>query len=140
MKITPIDERRADDGAWFDYMGVPLKIARSNNPNFKKVFRRLSKPYDKKLREHKLDPDTSEKLVCRSLAEAVLLDWDGEKLAKVIGEKDPIPYSADVAEELLLNDVDCREFVQDTASEAENYYKQETERKLGNSSAPSNGK
>jgi hypothetical protein len=134
MRITPIDESKADDGAWFEYMGVPLKIARSNNKAFRKAFRRVSRPYEKKLRENKLDSETSERLVCEAMAEAVLVDWDATKFPG------NVPYSVEAAKEFLLEDIDARDFISDIAAEAENYYQSSKKEKVGNSSTPSNGK
>lgn len=134
MRITPISDKKAENGEWFEYLGVPLLIARSNSRTFKKTFRRLSKPYERQLRNNRLDPETSEKLVCRAMAEAVLLGWDESKMPG------NVPYSIDNAESLLLSDTDCREFVSDIAQEAENFFITDEEEKVGKSSTPSNGK
>jgi hypothetical protein len=134
MKITPINEELVEEGKWVEYCGVPLKVGRTNSKRFKKAFRRLSKPYERKMRENKLDPETSEKLYCRAMAEAVLLDWDENQFPGKVA------YSHDAAEQLLLDDVDCRDFVAEVAGDAENYFAEEEEDKMGKSSRPSSGK
>lgn len=134
MRITPLNETAAEEGEWFEYLGVPLKIARFNSQHFKKTYRRLTKPYEKQLRNNKLDHETSERLLCTAMAEAVLVDWD---VSKFPGN---IPYSKDAAKELLLTDTDCREFVSEVSGDLDNFLITDEEEKMGESSPRSDGK
>ena len=133
MRITPIDDKAIEEGIWVNYMGVPLRISRWGNDKFNKAFRRLSKPYKREIQNNTLDNETSEKLICRAMAETILLGWDKDKTP------DNVEYSVENAENLLLNDDDCREFIRRASSEAEAFYVQEKEEKVGNSPKPSSG-
>lgn len=126
MRITPVDDEKARDGTWISYMGVPLKIARAGNEKFKNVFRRLSKPYQREIENGSLDERAAEDILCKALAQAVLLDWDAEKFPG------KVPYSTEDAEALLKDDPDCRTFVTEFSQRAENYFLEERETRLGN--------
>lgn len=133
MLITPIDEKAVEEGVWVEYMGVPLRIARWGNAKFSKTFRRLSKPYQREIRNNTLDNETSERLVSEAMADAILLDWDKEKFPG------KVEYSKENAIELLRQDEDCREFVRNAASQAETFYRQEDEEKVESLKKPSSG-
>ena len=126
MRITPIDDKKANDGEIFNYMGVPLRIARANNDNFKRVFRQLTKPYQRDIDKGTLDNDTAEDILCKALAQTVLLGWDETKFPG------NYPYSVDNAESLLKNDIDCRNFVTEVSQGAENFYVVNREEFKGN--------
>lgn len=133
LKITPIDETLVLNGTWVTYMGVRLKIARQNNEKFRALFRRLSKPYGREIERGTLDEDTATTLMCESMAEAILVDWDASTFPG------NIPYSKENAIDLLRNDEDCRSFVTEFSQRAENFYKAELEERKGNSSRPLSG-
>jgi len=118
LKITPVGNK-ADLGAWGYYRNVKLKIARLNNNRYKAAFRRLMKPYQKEIDNNTLDDDTSDRIICESLAEGVLVDWDKSTFP---GE---VEYSKENAIDLLLNDPDCRLFVMDYAGDINNYLEDE---------------
>ena len=126
MRITPIDDKKANEGSTFKYMGVPLVIARGNNENFKKVFRTLTKPYQREIDRGSMKNELAEELLCKALAQTVLLGWDAEKMPG------NFPYTVDNAESLLLNDTDCRAFVLDVSREAENFYTEDAADRLAN--------
>ena len=126
MRITPIDDKKVNEGSVFNYMGVPLTIARANNDKFKKLFRTLTKPYQREIDRGTMSNEDAEAILCKALAQTVLLDWDQEKMPG------NFPYTKENAESLLKNDPDCREFVMSVAKEAENFYASEAEDRLGN--------
>ena len=126
MRITPIDDKKVNEGSTFSYMGVPLVIARANNEKFKKVFRTLTKPYQREIDRGSIKNELAEELLCKALAQTILLGWDAEKMPG------NFPYTVENAESLLLNDPDCREFVMAIAKEAENFYSEETADRLAN--------
>ena len=115
LKITPI-AKTAEEGAWANYRGVKLLIARANNPKFKTTFRRLTKPYKKEMENETLDEKTSGDLLAQAFAEAILLDWKDF----VINGKE-IEYNKENAADLLINDPDCLQFVTDYANDIDNY-------------------
>lgn len=113
LKITPTDTTKENEGAWTEYMGVQLKIARAQNPNFVAAIKKhtgLSK--DKK----DIDEEKLEEAMYLSMSEAVLMDWDNF----VIDGKE-VKYSQENAYELLKGDRDCREFVSSFSQEMQNF-------------------
>lgn len=126
MRITPIDDKKVNEGSVFNYMGVPLTIARANNEKFKKVFRNLTKPYQREIDRGSIKNELAEELLCKALAQTILLGWDADKMPG------NFPYTVENAESLLMNDPDCREFVMTISKEAENFYASDAEDRLGN--------
>ena len=124
LHITPVDHKAQEDGTWAFYRGVRLLIARNNNPRFKASFRRLSKPYERDLEKGTLPEETSEHILCRSMAEGILVGWD-ETTFVINGEQ--IEYSIDSAYNLLKNDPDCRDFINEFAGEVSNFLRTEQE-------------
>ncbi len=122
IKITPVDSTAANDGAWTNYRGVDLRIARANNDNFKKTFMRLARPYRKDIAQDNLDEKISESIMCEAIADAVLVDW---KNFSINGTE--VPYSRANAIALLKNDADCRKFVQDFSADLSNYISRDKE-------------
>lgn len=125
LKITPVDEAKESEGVVRDYFGVKLTIARAENDRYVKAFRRYhaqaGTPVGKKL-----DSELLSDLTMKSMAEAVLLGWEGFSFN---GEE--VPYSHEAAYELLKNDRDVREFVSGVANDLDNYLKEDSDQALG---------
>jgi len=121
LQITPVDHGKEEDGSWGSYLGVPLLIARSNNAKFKKMFRRLSKPYKKQIDKGTIDDDTALDIMCKSIAYGVLNSWDKTKMP---GNPE---YSEENAVDLLKNDPDCLDYVQEYSNDLDNYIKEDIE-------------
>ena len=126
LQITPIDNSKANEGSLTSYRGVQLKIARSGNDEFAKKFTRLTKPIKNSLDDDSVDPKTLEKVLCESLAGTILVGWNN-----LISGGKKIEYSVDLATELLVNDPDCRKFVQKFSDDINNYLKLEEEETKG---------
>ena len=123
LRITPVDDDAAENGAWANYRGVKLRIARANNPKFRSVFMRLTKPYQKELNAQNagaLDEDIMRDIMAKALSEAILTDW-----SNFVIDGEEIPFSKENAYSLLFNDEDCREFVTEFSRDLDNYIREE---------------
>ena len=117
------------EGMWFPLAlieGVKVKVARVNNPNYKKAFTRLYKPYLKQtMRGASIDPVIQERIQTDLLIDTLLKDWSG-----MPGENGrDIPYSKDLARD-LVTDPELRELRDEIlgfAEEFEIYQKQVAE-------------
>lgn len=121
LRITPISNK-AEEGAYANYRGVDLLIARANNSRFKAIFRRITKPYKKEIDRDTLDEATSERLLVEAVAESILVGW---KNFKVNGEE--VKYTKDNAKDLLSNDPDCLTFVTEFSKDIDNYIEEDEE-------------
>ena len=101
MKIT-----HTVDTVKEDYYGVTLEIARSNNPQFRAKFRKLSKPYQRQIDNKTISDEKSVDIVCEAMAGTVLVGWSG-----TFPDGEEYQYSEDAAKQLLADDQDAREFV-----------------------------
>ncbi|HBL31851.1 MAG TPA: hypothetical protein DD490_33935 [Acidobacteria bacterium] len=131
MDISKFQTNKAaeEDGVWVDVdgNGTKIKVARINNPRYKKHFQKITKPYKRQIRNGTLSEDLAEKLLVDALASTILLDWKGFTKG---GE--PFPYSVDNARQFLGESADFRDFVSDAANEMENYRAEELEEARGN--------
>lgn len=104
------------EGIWVPISdGARIKVARMNNPEFNKLFRKLSKPYMTALQTGTLSEDISEEIMLECYAKTVLVDWDG---IEENGEQ--VPYSPEKAKEYLQIDT-FRQFVLNIARDFNNF-------------------
>ena len=118
-----------EEGIWVDVdgNGTKVKVARINNPRYKKYFQKITKPYKRQIRNGTLAEELAEKLLVDALANTILIDWQGFTKG---GE--PFPYSVDNARSFLQESADFRDFVSDAANEMENFRSEELEDARGN--------
>ncbi len=91
------------EGQWFELSlieGAKVKVARAGNPEYKKAFKRLYKPYTKQLRRGKdVSADIEERIQTDVLIDTLLKDWKG-----MPGENGKeIPYSKELARDLVTD-------------------------------------
>lgn len=133
------DENVEVDGAWIDLGdGAKVKVARWGNPNHEKVIERLRRPYRSMIRSGRdLPKQVSDRIATESLAEAILLGWEGllDRKGKAI------PYSKENALNLLSDPAlkDFRETISSIALQAETFRKESLETAAGNSKSTSDG-
>lgn len=123
LRITPVDDKKVEEGTWTTYRGVRLKIARGNNPKFRALFMKLTKPYQKQLVNQNLaalDEETMKDIMARVMSETILLDWNNFSI-----DGKEVPYTKENAYALLYNDSDCRDYVREFADDVDNYLKEE---------------
>ena len=124
-KRFAVDLEAANDGIWFDIGdGVELKIARSNNKNFKKLaWEKVQKEKIKRVSKNGVfTAEEEDEVLADLVAETVLLDWKG--IADDNGE--PFEYSKERAKEMLLDPemVEFAELIDRLASSEENFRKE----------------
>lgn len=107
------DTQLEQEGVWVDYSpGVRFKIARTENPRYRRRLKQLSEPLRHQLRVRTLSAEQAEDIVTRVVAETVLLDWEGIEHEET-GE--PLPYTTDEGYKALTNLRDLRAWVFETA-------------------------
>jgi len=118
-----------EDGIWVDVdgNGTKIKVARINNPRYKKYFQKITKPYKRQIRNGTLAEELAEKLLVDALASTILLDWKGFTKGD-----EAFPYSVDNARAFLSESADFRDLVSDAANEMENFRSEELEDARGN--------
>jgi hypothetical protein len=122
------DANKEVDGVWHDIGdGARIKVARMFNPAHQQVLDRMRKPHAAQLRRGSLPDETARAITVASMAEAVLVDWDGIK----DGDTE-VPYSKDKALEYLKAYKDFAELVASLAGDAAAYREQVDEDAEGN--------
>lgn len=121
MDLTNIalDNKKEKEGVWFDIDGeTSVLVARMYNPNFQKLFERLSMPYRNSAKRGLLKDEKAEEILSKVLSKTVLLDWKGLTLA---GKQ--VKYSTDKAAEILSDKKysTFRQIIIDYAEEQSNY-------------------
>ena len=117
-----------DDGVWTDYQNIKVKIAYATNTKFMRTKQRLEQPFRRKIESGQMDPADQKKILCQSMGEAILVDWDGVKNKA----KEDVPYSKKAATQALMFDEAFRDFVMSYSMELGNF-KTEEEEHEGNS-------
>jgi len=128
LKITPTDEQRELEGTWTKYQGVDVLIARTSKPDYLNELVRSSKTMKSKMNQLNIPTAEVTEAVCKAVSKHILLDW---KNFKINGEE--ILYTKENAMQLLINDIDFRNFVLEFADEAANFYREEAEKVMGES-------
>ena len=119
MLFTPI----ATDTVKEKYHGITLEIGRHNSAEFRRKFRRLTKPYKRQIDKDELPEDLSIELMCRAMIGTVLVGWEGAKTA----DGSVYEFTEQNALDLLIDDVDCREFISEVASNLSLFLDQQDE-------------
>ena len=119
------------EGVWVEYAaGIEFKIARLNNPAYRKCLRKLLRPEVRRARSKRLDDDRADELTLKAMARHVLVGW------KNIENDDgvPIEYSPEKAFEILSAPEyhEIREFIEVTASDADLFASEDREDAEGN--------
>ena len=107
-------------GVWQDIGdGVSVKVARTGNSEYQKVFEKISKPHKRAIRRGTLNNDVAEKLLIKVMAKTILLDWKGL-------EEDgmEVPFSDEAALRILTDYKDLRDYISDISNDIE-VFKQE---------------
>lgn len=137
-KLYATNVNKETEGAWSQDLGdgMRLKVARLKNPNFRKLYQRLTKPYERQIRNRTLDDTTENSILAQCLAKTVLLGWE-----KLVLDGEELPYSTDAALK-ILNDselADFRDLVVDLSSDAELFREEHLEQAEKNLPAGSSG-
>lgn len=112
-----------EEGSWTEYQNIRVKVAYATNVRFLRIKQRLEQPYRRKIEAGTLDPADQRKILCKAMAEAILLDWSGV----VNAAGDPVEYTHKAAEQALLLDESFREFVMSYSVELGNFKAEEEE-------------
>lgn len=112
---------KQEKGVWTTFEGSQFKVASSTSTSFQRSLNRLQAPYRKKLDKGTLDPKISRQILCEAMAQSLLLDWKDVTNAK----NEEVPFSKESAEQALLNNDDLREYLQEYATDLENFRQEE---------------
>lgn len=117
------DNSLADEGVWKEFKGSEFLIAHISNMKFQRALSRGQQPYRKKLENGTLDPKINKEVICKAMAEGVLLDW-----RKVVDKnKAETPYTVAAGIVALSKDTEFREFISEFSMELMNFRKEELE-------------
>lgn len=127
--IFATDTSLEEDGAWVtvnDFYGLQIKIRRLRSDAVIKAFEKIVRETygDGKLRKPgDLNPEESDDILRKQLAEAVLIDWKGLRDSET-GED--IEYTKDMSYQ-LMGIKDFREFVYQAANERSTFREESDE-------------
>lgn len=117
FNIDSNNEEGFEHGVWTDFSGSQMLIANTGNIVYQRELSRLQQPYRKKVERGTLDPKTTKHILCKAIADAVLLDWKDV----IDGKGKTVKFSKEVAYNALSNSEELRDFVIDYATNYENY-------------------
>ena len=117
FNIDSSNEEGFERGIWADFSGSGMLIANTGNLEYQRELSRLQQPYRKKIERGTLDPKTTKHILCKAIADAVLVDWKDV----IDGKGKEVKFSKEVAYKALTDNEDLRDFVIDFATNYENY-------------------
>lgn len=123
---------REDAGVWADFKGSKFLIASSGSTKFQREFSRLQVPHRKRLDRGNLDPKIQLDIMARAMSSSLLLDWRDV----VDSSGSDVSYNADMAYRALKGNSELREFIQEFATDLQNYV-DEVKEDLGKDVRPS---
>lgn len=114
--------------------GLSVTITRLKNPQFRKMYANLTKPYERQMRQNTLSEEIQNKILTQCLIETVVMNWSGLTL-----DDKEIPYSKENAYKILSDPelADFRDLIVDLAGDAQNFREElleESEKNLQNGS------
>ena len=115
------DLSKIDDGVWKEYDNSTFLVAHISNRKFQRALAREQQPHKRKLQDGTIDPEINKSIVCKAMAEGVLLNWKGVVTRR--GEE--VPYSKENALSLLQRDPGFRDWVTDVATSMMNFRDEE---------------
>lgn len=121
MLNVDVEFSLTEDGAWAELNDSKFKIVHISSLKFQRTLARLQQPHKRKIEAGTIDPQLSKDLLCRAMADSLILDWENVVNSK--GEM--VEYSADICYNTLKKNPEFREFVIDFSSNLENYRSQD---------------
>lgn len=106
------------NGAWLDYReGSRVLVARLGNPDFQRLYERLMRPHRAAEKSGRLGIQVQTDILCRCLADSILLGWEGFTKA---GKE--LKYTPEAAYDLLHANLDFRNEIAELASAEDNFH------------------
>ncbi len=102
--------------------GLFITIARIGNPEYKKYFQQLTKPYQKAIRRGNLSEELADKLLIDALSHKIVLGWRG-----AVRKKQEIPYSVENCIEMLTTYPDLKDQIQEIANDMQTFKMEDEE-------------
>jgi hypothetical protein len=117
------DHKTTDQGVWEEFQGAEFLIAHTSSIRFQRALSRGQQPVRKKIENGTLDPAENKKIICRAMAEGLLLDW--RKTPDFTGD---LPaYTPDLGFNALMKQPQFRDFVSDFSMQLVNFTRVEVE-------------
>jgi hypothetical protein len=113
--------KKQAEGVWTKFGGSKFKVASTTSTKFQRALNRLQAPYRKKIEKGTLDPKISKEILCQAMADALLVDWEDVEDAN----KQPVPFSPELAFKALMNNDDLKDFLSDFGQDLENFRAEE---------------
>jgi len=121
------DFQTIDTGVWADFLESKFRVAHISNNKFQRALARLQQPYRRKIESGTMDPKVSKDLLCKAMAEGILLEWKNV----VDGEGQQVEYTPERGFVALSKNTEFRDFISDFAINLANFREEEV-KELGN--------
>lgn len=115
------DLASTESGVWGDFLDSQFLIAHISNMRFQRILAKLQQPHRAKIERGTLDPQVSKDLLCKAMAEGILLDWKNV----VDGDGKVTEYTSQKGFVALSKNVEFRDFVTDFATNLSNFRAEE---------------
>jgi len=125
------DDAKEKSGIWLEFgIDTRICIARAGGANsrFAKVLEAKSRPYRRLIEQNALDPKVADKMLVDTLAETVVLGWEGVRDREGVD----IAFSVANVKALFTELPDLFVAIRESAMQASNFRRQDIEDDAGN--------
>jgi hypothetical protein len=125
--VINIDENplETEEGVWTPpFKGVEFLVSHVSNIEFQNKLARLQQPYAKQIEKRKLAPAKQRDILCKAMAGTLLRGWRGSMVDK---DGNAVKYTDELAERVLLNNIEVRDFVTEFSGDLDNYRQEEAD-------------
>lgn len=119
VEFNPVE---TEEGVWTHYKGSKLLLTHVSCMAFQRKLARLQQPYSKKITNGTLSPDIQKDILCEAMAGTILKD--GEFVDR---EGKPVAFTPALAKQVLMNQIEVREFITEFSANLENFRKEEAD-------------
>ena len=130
FKITPIDDKKVEDGVWANYLGVEFHVRRGDTEAIRERQRIRYKAWWKEHPEHpRSEPVPAD--VLKAIAIDVWLEANVVTSWRKASFKGDLPeFTSSNFRNLMEHDEDCFQFLIGFVTDRENFYREAEEAKL----------
>ena len=122
FNLSSFSVERQNNGRRVEFSGSVFWIAHIRNFKFQNRYNELRRPFQRKIDQNTLPAETSQELLCRAMAEYVLVNWEGVEDNGVV-----VPYSKEAAFNALMNNAELLDFVQNIATDTAQFTTEDEE-------------
>ena len=120
FNLSSFSTEKQNHGRKVDFAGSTFWVCHIGNFKFQNRYNELRRPFKRKIDQDTLPAETAQELLCRAMAEYILVNWEGVEDNGVV-----VPYSKETAFQALNTNAELRDFIQSIAVDTSQFVDEE---------------